>query len=101
MKRSGSAGACLTSASPAASTSSRHGFALQLGGRARRSERGGPDRQDEAAAADGARGYIEREHPYDLPAILILALSSVNESYGDWLLARISAVAWGEQNTTK
>jgi periplasmic divalent cation tolerance protein len=46
-----------------------------------------------AAAAAGVRGYVEREHPYDLPAILTLPLASVNERYSDWLLARISPVA--------
>jgi periplasmic divalent cation tolerance protein len=42
-----------------------------------------------AGKAAEARAFLEREHPYDLPAVLTLNLSDVNAGYRDWLLARL------------
>jgi periplasmic divalent cation tolerance protein len=42
-----------------------------------------------AAIAPRARELIEREHPYDVPAILTLPLDEVNPAYRDWLLSGI------------
>jgi periplasmic divalent cation tolerance protein len=41
----------------------------------------------ERAAA--TKTFIEREHPYEVPAILTLPLADVNAAYRDWLLAGI------------
>lgn len=43
-----------------------------------------------AAKASEAKALIEREHPYDVPAVLTIALSDVNAGYHDWLLAGMS-----------
>lgn len=40
-----------------------------------------------AGKAGEARALIEREHPYDVPAVLTLPLVDVNAAYRDWLLA--------------
>jgi periplasmic divalent cation tolerance protein len=42
----------------------------------------------EKAAA--AKAFIEREHPYEVPAILTLPLADVNAAYRDWLLGGIA-----------
>ncbi|MGH6923113.1 MAG: divalent-cation tolerance protein CutA [Propylenella sp.] len=42
-----------------------------------------------AEAAAGARALLEREHPYEVPAILTLPLAGVNAPYRAWLLAGI------------
>ena len=31
------------------------------------------------------RSFLEREHPYDVPAILVVPLAEVNRAYADWL----------------
>lgn len=38
------------------------------------------------ARAAEARDFLEREHPYDLPAVLTIPLSDVNAGYRAWLL---------------
>jgi periplasmic divalent cation tolerance protein len=43
-----------------------------------------------AAKAGEAQAFIEREHPYDVPAVLTLPLTDVNAAYRDWLLAGIA-----------
>jgi periplasmic divalent cation tolerance protein len=43
-----------------------------------------------SAAAPRARQFLEREHTYDVPAILTLALADVNASYRDWLMRGIA-----------
>ncbi len=43
-----------------------------------------------AGKAGEARTFIEREHPYDVPAILTLPLADVNADYRAWLLAGMS-----------
>jgi periplasmic divalent cation tolerance protein len=40
------------------------------------------------AVAD-ARALLQRDHPYEVPAILTLPLADVNVPYRDWLLERI------------
>lgn len=42
-----------------------------------------------AELAGGARELLEREHPYDVPAILTLPLADMNAAYRDWLLGNI------------
>jgi periplasmic divalent cation tolerance protein len=42
-----------------------------------------------AAAMSEARAALEAEHPYEVPAILVLELAGVNERYRAWLLERI------------
>jgi periplasmic divalent cation tolerance protein len=42
-----------------------------------------------AVKAADARGFIEREHPYDVPAVLTLPLAHVNAAYLDWLMVRL------------
>jgi periplasmic divalent cation tolerance protein len=42
------------------------------------------------AAAPRVKEFLEREHPYDVPAILTLPLSDVNASYRDWLMQAIA-----------
>jgi len=39
--------------------------------------------------AGEARTFLEREHPYEVPAILTLPLADVNAPYRAWLLAGI------------
>ena len=36
------------------------------------------------------RSFIEREHPYDVPAILVVPLAEVNRAYADWLLQEMT-----------
>jgi periplasmic divalent cation tolerance protein len=43
-----------------------------------------------AAKAGEAKAFIEREHPYDVPAVLVWELKDVNAPYRDWLLAAIA-----------
>ena len=69
----------------------RHGLALRLAGRARGGERSRAHRQDEqrrGAARDAS--FSAREHPYEVPAILTLALADVNAPYRDWLMQGIA-----------
>jgi periplasmic divalent cation tolerance protein len=40
-------------------------------------------------AAAEASAFLQREHPYDVPAVLTLSLAGVNAPYRDWLLDRI------------
>jgi periplasmic divalent cation tolerance protein len=42
-----------------------------------------------AELADGVRELLERQHSYDVPAILTLPLTGMNSSYRDWLLPNI------------
>jgi periplasmic divalent cation tolerance protein len=42
------------------------------------------------AAAARVREFLQREHPYEVPAILTLALADVNASYRDWLMQGIA-----------
>jgi len=42
-----------------------------------------------AEKASSVRDFLEREHPYDVPAILTLPLSGMNAAYRDWLLQNI------------
>jgi len=42
-----------------------------------------------AAAAPRLRELLEREHPYEVPAVLTLALADVNARYRDWLMQGI------------
>jgi periplasmic divalent cation tolerance protein len=39
--------------------------------------------------ADGVKKLLEREHSYDIPAILTLPLTDMNSGYRDWLLQNI------------
>ena len=43
-----------------------------------------------SASAPRLREFLEREHPYDVPAILTLALADVNAPYRDWLMQGIA-----------
>jgi periplasmic divalent cation tolerance protein len=38
--------------------------------------------------AGEVRSFLEREHPYDVPAILRLDVADVSAGYGDWLLGQ-------------
>ena len=40
--------------------------------------------------AGAARDFVEGEHPYEVPAILVLPLASVNASYARWLCENVS-----------
>jgi periplasmic divalent cation tolerance protein len=40
-----------------------------------------------ATGAARVRAVLEREHPYEVPAILVLALTDVNAPYRAWLAA--------------
>jgi periplasmic divalent cation tolerance protein len=42
-----------------------------------------------AELAAGVKEFLAREHPYDVPAILTLALTDMNSAYRDWLLGNI------------
>ena len=42
------------------------------------------------AAAPRVREVLAREHPYEVPAILTLALADVNAPYRDWLMQGIA-----------
>lgn len=42
-----------------------------------------------AGLAAGAKELLEREHSYDVPAILTLPLADMNSGYRDWLLQNI------------
>jgi periplasmic divalent cation tolerance protein len=42
-----------------------------------------------AGGAAVVRGFLEREHPYDVPAILTIGLDDVNAPYRDWLDERM------------
>jgi periplasmic divalent cation tolerance protein len=39
--------------------------------------------------AEEARSLIEREHPYDVPAILTIALADMNAPYREWLVGQM------------
>lgn len=43
-----------------------------------------------AAKAPEAKAFVEREHPYDVPAILTLNLQDMNAAYRDWLMAEMA-----------
>ena len=43
-----------------------------------------------ADKAAEAAAFIEREHPYEVPAVLTIALADMNAGYREWLLARIA-----------
>ncbi len=43
-----------------------------------------------ADRAERVRELIEREHPYAVPAILVVALADVNAPYRDWLTERMA-----------
>jgi periplasmic divalent cation tolerance protein len=43
-----------------------------------------------AQQASEVQVYIEREHPYDVPAVLVIHLGDVNRDYREWLLAGIA-----------
>ena len=43
-----------------------------------------------AEKAGEAQALVEREHPYDVPAVLILHLHHVNRDYREWLLAAMA-----------
>jgi periplasmic divalent cation tolerance protein len=42
-----------------------------------------------AAKAGAVRRVLEKEHPYDVPAILVLPLAGMNEAYRDWLFGQM------------
>lgn len=42
-----------------------------------------------AELATGVKEYLEREHSYDVPAILTLPLADMNAAYRDWLMQNI------------
>lgn len=42
-----------------------------------------------AEKASEAQAFIVREHPYDVPAVLVIAPVGVNAGYRDWLLSGI------------
>ena len=44
-----------------------------------------------AAKAQELRKFLISEHPYDVPAILVIKLADVNAPYRDWLLERLQA----------
>ncbi len=44
------------------------------------------------AAAPRLRTLLEREHPYEIPAILTVPLAGMNAAYRHWLLQRIDPV---------
>ena len=43
-----------------------------------------------ATTVPRVRDFLEREHPYDVPAILTLVLADVNAPYRDWLMQGIA-----------
>lgn len=40
-----------------------------------------------AALRDAAMAAIERDHPYEVPAVLALSVEAAARAYGDWILA--------------
>ncbi len=42
-----------------------------------------------AAATPGVQEFLEREHPYEVPAILVLPLAGMNAGYREWLMQGI------------
>lgn len=46
-----------------------------------------------AELAGGAKELLEREHSYDVPAILTLPLTDMNSGYRGWLLQNIRGVS--------
>lgn len=42
-----------------------------------------------AELAGGVKERLEREHSYDVPAILTLPLTDMNSAYRDWLLRNV------------
>lgn len=42
-----------------------------------------------ASRAGSVKAFLEKEHPYEVPAILTLPLSDVNSAYRGWLLEGI------------
>jgi periplasmic divalent cation tolerance protein len=48
-----------------------------------------------AGRAAEARAFLEREHPYDIPAVLVFALADMNAPYRDWLLRAIGGAGLG------
>jgi periplasmic divalent cation tolerance protein len=40
-----------------------------------------------ASLAEQVRAAVKEAHPYDTPAILVLPIESVDQTYFDWLLA--------------
>ena len=46
-----------------------------------------------AAKARAVRHVLEKEHPYAVPAILVLPLAEMNPAYRDWLFGQISEPA--------
>ncbi|MYZ47853.1 divalent-cation tolerance protein CutA [Propylenella binzhouense] len=46
-----------------------------------------------ASAAARLRVLVEREHPYEIPAVLTLPLEDANASYAAWLRQRIGPEA--------
>ena len=42
-----------------------------------------------AEKSSAVQKFLDREHPYDVPAILTLLLSDMNAAYRDWLLQNI------------
>lgn len=46
-----------------------------------------------AAKAAAVRNVLKREHPYDVPAILVLPLAEMNAAYRDWLFGQMGGPA--------
>ncbi len=44
-------------------------------------------------ARDAAIAAIERDHPYDVPAVLALAVEAAARAYADWVLAETAPPA--------
>ena len=43
-----------------------------------------------SAGAAKVRTHLEAEHPYEVPAVLVLELADVNAPYRDWLMAQMA-----------
>jgi periplasmic divalent cation tolerance protein len=43
-----------------------------------------------SADATKVRTHLEAEHPYAIPAILVIDLADVNAPYRDWLMAQMA-----------
>ncbi|MCE1236907.1 MAG: divalent-cation tolerance protein CutA [Hyphomicrobiales bacterium] len=44
-------------------------------------------------ARDAAMAAIERDHPYDVPAVVALPVEAAGRAYGDWVLAETAPPA--------
>ena len=62
-------------------------------GKVERAEEAGMIIKTRASLTDAVSDAVEEQHSYDTPAILVLALESVEKNYLGWLLAETDAAA--------